>query len=159
AVAAAAAREAVDHAALAVGRFLEVLDAAVDDFLGNHDAGIASRANGLHLRDGHGAFVEVAAVHRRDVTPTTAIGLGLAAICYRARQNALQLAANRVVLFFSVHGGQEKQSIPVAVHVATGFHPAGIAEQSVRLAPRHEPVAGLANVVGVLAFARRAPLG
>src|SRR5579885_80983 len=77
AVAAAPAAEAVDDAALGVGAVLQVLDALVDDLLGNDDARVARRPQALHLRDGDGAFVKAAAVRRRDVAPAAAVRLCL----------------------------------------------------------------------------------
>src|SRR5262249_50436968 len=85
AIAAAPAGEAVDDAALGVGRFLQILDAPVDDLLGHDDAGVAGGADGLHLRDRDRAFVEIAAVHGRHVAPAAAVGLRLARISHRAR--------------------------------------------------------------------------
>src|SRR5438876_228456 len=80
AIAAPTASQAVNDPALAVGRFLQILDAALDDLLGHNDTGVAGRPDCLHLGDGHGAFVEVAAVHRRHVPPSAAVGLRLARV-------------------------------------------------------------------------------
>src|SRR5262245_44073497 len=154
AVAAAAAAEAVDHAALGVGGVGQVLDRLVDDFFRHHDAGVAGGPDRLELGDRHRALVEVAAVGRRHVAPATAAGLGPAAELHRPRQDVLQLLAAVAVLLLAVDRRQEEQGEAVTVHVAAGLAGVvGVADQAVGLAADHQPIDGPADAVGVLALA------
>src|SRR5262245_39649753 len=78
--AAAAPGQAVLHAALVVGAVLEVLDAVLDRLARDDDAGVARGAQGLHLRDGDRALVEVVAVLRADVAPAATVRLRVARV-------------------------------------------------------------------------------
>src|SRR5262249_20991431 len=141
AVAAAAAAEAVDDAALGVGAVGQVLDRLVDDLLGHDDAGVAGGAQGLQLGDGDRALVEVAAVGRGDVAPAAAVGLGLAAELDGARQDVFHLLAAVAVFLFAVDAGEEHEGEAVPVHVAAGLAGVvGVADQAVGLAADHEPI-------------------
>src|SRR5262249_58823005 len=68
-LAAAAALEAVDHAAAGGGALAQVLVGLVDEFLGDDDTGVAGGAEGLDLGDRHRPLVEVVTVAGRDVPP------------------------------------------------------------------------------------------
>ena len=78
-------------------------------------------AQALELRDGDGAFVEVAAVGGGDVAPAAARRLCFAGEFDRLRQNLLEFLAPIGVLFFAVNARQKQQPEPVAVHVAGRF--------------------------------------
>src|SRR5262249_6683856 len=128
----AAAAQAVHHAAVGRGAVLQVVVALLDDRLGDRDAGVAGRPQGLHLGDRHRALVGVAASGLGGVVPAALRGLGVADVLDRPRQDVTQFLAAVLVLLVAVDAGEEQQGEAVAVHVAARLgRVVGVADQAV----------------------------
>src|SRR5579875_346221 len=116
-----AATQTVDHAAVAIRGVTEVFLSHFDGLLGHSNAGVASRSQGLYLSDRHRAFIEVATLAGRNVTPAAAAGLGRVREFAGPFENIHKTTA-AIPLFFLPHNARKKKSSEaVTIHVASGF--------------------------------------